>query len=501
MKDQIAIAILGAGLGTRLKSKLAKVLHSVAGRTLIEHAVRTAREVSEGNLIVIVGHQAEAVIDALKDLPQQGLRFVRQEQQLGTGHALQCARRQLQTAGPHLLVFHGDTPLITSETLRRFIASHLGSGAAASVMTAEMEDPTGYGRILRAPDGSVASIVEQKSATPDQRRIREINTGIYCFETRQLLAELERIPRDPTSGEYYLTDVIGLLTHGGKKVQPYRMADASEVIGINNRAELAEVDALLRGRKARALMLAGVTILRPETVMIDLGVEVGPDTVLEPGVTLAGETRVGENCRIGSFSVITDSALEDNVTVKQSCVIGDSKIANGASIGPFAHLRPGSDIGPGAKIGNFVEVKKTRVGRGTKASHLTYLGDAVIGDNVNVGAGTIIVNYDGEKKHTTVIEDNAFVGSGARLIAPVRVGENAFIAAGSTITEEVPPDSLSIARARQTNKPGWVTARKRKAGKKSPEEKNKTPGKVLEPALGDRKKKPAKKQEAAKQIE
>ncbi len=494
MKDQIAIAILGAGLGTRLKSKLAKVLHSVAGRTLIEHAVRTAREVSEGNIIVIVGHQAEAVTGALKGLPQQGLHFVRQEQQLGTGHALQCARRELETAGPHLLVFYGDTPLITSETLRRFINFHLGSGAAASVMTAEMEDPTGYGRILRAPEGSVASIVEQKSATPDQRRIREINTGIYCFETPHLLTELDRIPCDPISGEYYLTDVIGLLTQGGKrggkKVLPYRMADASEIIGINNRVELAEVDALLRGRKARALMLAGVTIQRPETVMIDMGVEVGPDTVIQPGVTLAGETRVGENCRIGSFSVITDSELEDNVTVKQSCVIGESKIASGASVGPFAHLRPGSDIGPGAKIGNFVEVKKTRVGRGTKASHLTYLGDAVIGDNVNVGAGTVIVNYDGEKKHTTVIEDNAFVGSGARLIAPVRIGENAFIAAGSTITDEVPPDSLSIARARQTNKPGWVTERKRKAGKKSPEE-NKV--KVLEPALHERKKKPAKK--------
>ena len=490
MKDQIAIAILGAGLGTRLKSKLAKVLHSVAGRTLIEHAVGTAREVSEGNIIVIIGHQAEAVTGALKGLPQQGLHFVRQEQQLGTGHALQCARRQLQTAGPHLLVFYGDTPLIRAETLRRFIDFHLGSGAAASVMTAEMEDPTGYGRILCAPDGSVASIVEQKSATPDQRRIRDINTGIYCFQIQHLLTELDRIPCDPISGEYYLTDLIGLLTQGGKKVLPYRMADASEVIGINNRAELAEVDALLRGRKASALMLAGVTILRPETVMIDMGVEVGPDTVIEPGVTLAGETHVGENCRIGSFSVITDSELENNVTVKQSCVIGESKIASGASVGPFAHLRPGSDIGPGAKIGNFVEIKKTRVGRGSKAQHLTYLGDAVVGDEVNVGAGTITCNYDGKKKHTTVIEDNVFIGSGTELVAPVRVGKNSYVAAGSTITDEVPPDSLSIARARQTNKLGWVTVRKRKAGKKSREE---DPVKVLEPTLRERKKKPAKK--------
>ncbi len=490
MKDQIAIAILGAGLGTRLKSKLAKVLHSVAGRTLIEHAVRTAREVSEGNIIVIVGHQAEAVTGALKGLPQQGLYFVRQEQQLGTGHALQCARRELETAGQHLLVYCGDTPLITAQTLRRFIDSHLGSGAAASVMTAEMEDPTGYGRILRGPDGGVASIVEQKSASPDERRIREINTAIYCFETRHLLAELDRIPRDGISGEYYLTDVIGLLTHGGKKVHPCRMDDASEVIGINNRAELAEVDALLRGRKARALMLAGVTILRPETVMIDMDVEVGPDTVIEPGVTLAGKTRVGENCRIGSFSVITESELADDVTVKQFCVIAEARIANGASVGPFSHFRPGNEIGPGAKIGNFVEVKKTRIGRGSKAQHLTYLGDTVVGENVNVGAGTITCNYDGEKKHTTVIEDNVFIGSGTQMVAPVRVGKNAYVAAGSTITEEVPPDSLGIARSRQTNKLGWVTERKSKASKKSQEE-NKV--KVLEPALRERKKKPAEK--------
>ncbi len=490
MKDQIAIAILAAGLGTRLKSKLAKVLHRAGGRTLIEHAVRTARELSEGKVCVIVGHQADEVVNALKGLSRQGMRFIRQEQQLGTGHALQCARQELETAGPHLLVFCGDTPLITAGTLRRFIDFHLGSGAAASVMAADMKDPTGYGRILRRSDGSLASVVEQKSASPEERRIREINTAIYCFETQHLLAELDRIPRDPIAGEYYLTEVIGLLTRGGKKVLPFLLDDASEVIGINNRAELAEADGLLRGRKARALMLAGVTILRPETVMIDMGVEVGPDTVIEPGVTLAGKTRVGENCRIGSFSVITDSVLDDNATVKESCVIEESKIASEATIGPFAHLRSGSEIGAGAKIGNFVEVKKTRVGRGSKASHLTYLGDAVIGEDVNVGAGTIIVNYDGEKKHPTVIEDNAFVGCATKLIAPVRVCKNSYVAAGSTITEEVPPDSLGIARSRQTNRPGWVTERKKKAGNKSQE---KQQARVLEPAPSEQKKDSAKK--------
>ena len=490
MKDQIAIAILAAGLGTRLKSKLVKVLHRTGGRTLIEHAVRTARELSEGRICVIVGHQADAVINALKGLPQQGMRFIRQEQQLGTGHALQCARRELETAGPHLLVFCGDTPLITAGTLRRFIDFHLGSGAAASVMTAEMEEPTGYGRILRRSDGSLASIVEQKSVSPEERRIREINTAIYCFETPHLLAELDRIPRNPISGEYYLTEVIGLLARGGKDVLPFLLNDASEVIGINNRAELAEADGLLRGRKARALMLAGVTILRPETVMIDMAAEVGPDTVIEPGVTLAGKTRVGGNCRIGSFSVITDSVLDDNATVKESCVIEESKIASGATVGPFAHLRPGSEIGAGAKIGNFVEVKKTRVGRGSKAQHLTYLGDAVVGENVNVGAGSITCNYDGEKKHTTIIEDNVFIGSGTEMVAPVRVGKNSYVAAGSTITGEVPPDSLVIARAPQTNKPGWVTERKKKADNKSQE---KQQVKVLELAPGERKKDSAKK--------
>ena len=470
MTERFAIAILAAGIGTRLKSKRAKVLHSVGGRTLIEHAVRTARELAQGQpdpaIFAIVGHQAATVQQVLEDSSSDphgaGVRIIHQKEQLGTGHALQCGRRELETGAPRLLVFCGDTPLILAETLRSLMEFHLRSQAAATVMTAGMDDPSGYGRIVRGSDDSLFEIVEHKSASPEQRRIREINTGIYCFETETLFAALDNVGRDGITGEYYLTDVIGLLRQQGRKVMAHKIADASEVIGINNRAELAQVDALLRDRKARELMLAGVTIFRPETVQIDPDVQIGADTVIEPGVTLAGETRIGEDCRIGAFSVIADSVVADDVTVKQSCIIEGSIIAQKAIIGPFARLRPGTEIGPGARIGNFVEVKKTRVGAGSKAQHLTYLGDTTIGENVNVGAGTITCNYDGEKKHPTVIEDNVFIGSDTSLVAPVRVGRNSYVGAGSTITEDVPADSLAIARGRQVNKEGWVRKRKSK---------------------------------------
>ena len=472
MEERFAITILGAGLGKRLKSKRAKVLHSVGGRTLIEHAVRTARELSGQDIFVVVGHQAEAVIETLRncheEAPGARLSFIHQNEPLGTGHALKCGRQELESAASRILVFCGDTPLVRAETLRQLMEFHVRSSAVASVMTVEMEDPSGYGRIVRDLDGNLTAIVEHNSATAAQLRIREINTGVYCFETVDLFAALERVTPDQKCGEYFLTDVIGLLKQQGKKISAYKIADASELIGINNRTELAQVDALLRWRKARELMLSGVTILRPETVQIDSGVEAGIDTVIEPCVSLLGHTGIGENCRIGSFSVITNSELGNNVTVKQSCVIEDSKIAEGASIGPFARLRMETEVGANVKIGNFVEIKKSRVGRGSKAQHLTYLGDATVGENVNLGAGTITCNYDGVNKHPTVIGDNVFVGSGTELVAPVRVGHNAYIAAGSTITDEVPPDSLAIARERQANKPGWVAERKARAGAKKP---------------------------------
>lgn len=464
MTEQFSIAILAAGIGTRLKSKRAKVLHSVGGKTLVEHAVRTARRVAaQDNLFVIVGHQSDAVIRTLHpDGENKLVRFIHQKEQLGTGHALLCGREELLSSAPRLLVFCGDAPLLRAETLRELMDCHSRSGAAATVMTADMEDPTGYGRIVRAEDDSLLEIVEQKSASVEQCRIKEINTGVYCFEVQPLFAALKRVGRDAITGEYYLTDIIGLLRQQGLRVMAHKMTDSSEIIGINNRAELAQVDALLRDRKARELMLAGVTIFRPETVQVDEDVQVSVDTVIEPGVTLAGNTRIGEDCRIGAFSVITNCELADRVVVKQSCILEDSKVGAGAILGPFARLRPESEIGPGAHIGNFVEVKKTRVGSGSKANHLTYLGDATIGDNVNVGAGTITCNYDGEKKHPTVIEDNVFIGSDTALVAPVRVGRNAYVGAGSTITEDVPEDSLAIARGRQVNKEGWVRNRKAK---------------------------------------
>jgi len=469
MKEAFAIVILAAGQGTRFKSKKAKVLHEVGGRPLIAHVVRTAQALSPEAIFVIVGYQAEAVIESLRELagpqPGESIRFIRQAEPLGTGHALRCGQAALESAAPRLLVLYGDTPLLTPLTLQQFLESHLRTGAAASVLTAQREDPAGYGRILRGPDNAVTGIVEQKSASPEQLRIREVNTGIYCFETKLLFPEVERLTPDPTTGEYYLTDVIGLLTSRGHKVAAYEAPHAQEVMGVNNRAEMAEVDAILRARKATDLMLAGVTIIRPETVLIDPDAEVGADTVIEPGVSLLGRTRVGEDCRIGAFSVITDSEIADGVNVQPSCVITEAKVAAGAAIGPFARLRPGTEIGPEARIGNFVEVKNTRVGRRARAGHLTYLGDATVGENTNIGAGTITCNYDGEKKNLTVIEDEVFIGSGTELVAPVRVGQGAYVAAGSTITEEIPPGTLAIARSRQVTKPGWVRQRKRKPAK------------------------------------
>jgi len=471
MKEPFVIAILAAGQGTRFKSKRAKVLHAAGGRTLIEHVVRASRELPAGAIFVIVGYQAEAVIAAVNaipgPMPGSGVQFIRQEGPLGTGHAVRCGREDLEMAAPHVLVLSGDTPLLAAPTLRGFLDSHMQSGAAASVMTADVEDPSGYGRIVRGANDSITAIVEHKSASPKQLRIREINTGIYCFQTRSLFQELERLAPDPITKEYYLTDVISLLHLNRLTVAAHKAADPAEVTGVNTRVELAEVDQLLRERKTRALMLSGVTLLQPATILIDPDVEVGADTLIEPGVSLLGKTRVGEGCRIGSHSVITDSELSDGVIVKPSCVITESKIAAGAAIGPFSQLRPESEIGADARIGNFVEIKKSRIGRGAKAQHLTYLGDATVGEESNIGAGTITCNYDGERKSQTVIEDHVFIGSGTELVAPVRVGKNAYVAAGSTITEEVPSDSLAIARSRQTNKPGWVAERKKKNSKRT----------------------------------
>jgi len=452
-----AIAIMAAGKGTRLKSRHPKVLHQVGGKPLLEYVVRAALEVAPAqDIFAIIGNQAERVRQAVS---ASGINFVEQAEQRGTGHAIQCARRQL-AAYADVLVLSGDVPGIRPETLRRLMEHHLRRRAAMTILTAKAEDPTGYGRVIRKRGDQVAGIVEERSLRPGQARLREINSGIYAFATRELLRQIDKLTPDNPHHELYLTDVAALLVKAGKPVLAVRAEKSAEVLGANTLAELAELDARLRREKSLALMAAGVTILRPETCVIDAGVTVGPDTLIEPYVQLYGRTRIGEDCRIRSFSIISDSELAAGVQVRPGCVIDSSRIAARAVVGPFSHLRPGSEIGEEAHVGNFVEVKKTRLGRRSKANHLTYLGDAEIGEDVNVGAGTITCNYDGTRKHTTIIEDGAFIGSDSTLVAPVRVGQGAYVGAGSTITDPVPPDALALGRARQTVKEGWARQRR-----------------------------------------
>lgn len=460
--SDFAVAILAAGLGTRLKSSIAKVLHKVGGRALAEHGVRTAMElVPPERAYVVIGYQAD---DVRNLLAPYGVNFIHQAEQFGTGHALMVGREQLACAAPHLVVFCGDTPLLKAETLRRLMETHLEERAAASLLTVELDDPAQYGRIVRDEAGHFQDIVEFKSCTPEQLAIREINAAIYCFRTNALFGQLAHVTNDNTAREYYLTDVPGLLRRVGETVVT-ALGAAEEMLGINNRVELAELDAKLRERKAREVMLAGATVYRPETCVIDPDVEIGPDSVIGPCVALYGKTRIGAGCTIKPFSTLKDAVVEDGAVVHESCWIEAARVGVRASVGPLARLREGADIGPEARIGNFVEVKKTKIGRKSKAQHLAYLGDATIGENVNIGAGTITCNYDGERKNATVIEDGVFVGTNSSLVAPVRIGKDAYVAAGSVITEDVPDESLGIARGRQTVKQGWVRERKRKGNR------------------------------------
>ena len=463
-----AIVIMAAGKGTRLKSKRAKVLHEIAGQPLLAHVIRAAQQiVSASNVYVIIGHQAEAVRAAVGST---GVKFVLQPDQRGTGHAIMCAREQV--AGyKNILVLSGDVPLIRPETIAQVRDFHLAKKAAMTILTAAPPDPFGYGRVIRAGGGDrVKAIVEQKALTKAQQKEREINSGIYAFATGALFANIDRLSADNAHRELYLTDMAALLVKAKATVVAIKASDAAEVLGANTLAELAALDATLRARKCTDLMAAGVSIYRPETCVIDPGVEIDADTVLEPFVQVLGRTRIGPDCRIRSFSVIRDSEIAGNVLIRPGCVIDQSTVAAGAQLGPYAHLRPGSEIGEGAHVGNFVETKKVRLGRGAKANHLTYLGDSEIGAGVNVGAGTITCNYDGVSKHVTVIEEDAFIGSDSTLVAPVRIGKGAYVAAGSTITEDVPAGALGLGRSRQTTKEGWVKKRreqqaKAKAGK------------------------------------
>ncbi|MBV8841553.1 MAG: bifunctional UDP-N-acetylglucosamine diphosphorylase/glucosamine-1-phosphate N-acetyltransferase GlmU [Bryobacterales bacterium] len=458
----LSIVILAAGLGTRMRSKHAKVLHRAGGLALVEHVVGAARELAAPERIVVVtGHQAEDV-EAL--LRPQGVRFARQTEQKGTGHAMECCRSAAGANGL-LMVLYGDTPLLSAETLMRLRDAQVESAGAATLITTVLDDPTGYGRVIVDPQGNVNEIVEQKDCNAEQRAVNVINSGIYCFRADVLWKHLSEVKPNPISGEYYLTDMARILRCHGQVVRALHIDDPTELLGINTRIELAEADTILRMRKARELMLSGVTIERPETVTIDPAVTCGQDTIIEPFVRLLGQTKIGDNCRIGTGAVLESTVVEDRVSIGPYTLVADSHIEAEASAGPFARLRMGAHVGLKARIGNFVELKKTHLGAGAKSQHLAYLGDAEIGAGTNIGAGTITCNYDGEKKHNTKIGKHAFIGSNATLVAPVEIASDSYIAAGSTITQDVPEGALSLGRARQATKPGWVA--KRRAKKKT----------------------------------
>ena len=453
------VVILAAGKGTRMKSAVPKVLHRAAGLALIEHVLRTADAVRPIRTVLVVGHQAGDVRAALAGRP--GLRFAIQEPQLGTGHALLQAESELSGATGTVVLLSGDVPLLRPETLAELVQTHRARGAAATVVTARVERPDGYGRIVRE-DGRIASIVEHKDATPAERGIDEINSGIYAFDLAPLFGALKQIGSANAQREYYLPDLVKIYRARGLPVETVTVNDAREILGVNSRRELADMASIMNRQRNDALMESGVTMVDPATVYVGPDVTVGPDTILHPGVHLEGRTRIGSGCEIHACVRIVDSTLDDGVVVNNFCLILESTVARGARVGPFAHLRPQSAVGEEAHIGNFVELKKTTMGARSKASHLAYLGDATIGERVNVGAGTITCNYDGITKSATVIEDGAFIGSDSQLIAPVRVGKGAYVAAGSSITDDVPAGALAITRGRQIVKEGWADKRKKR---------------------------------------
>jgi bifunctional UDP-N-acetylglucosamine pyrophosphorylase/glucosamine-1-phosphate N-acetyltransferase len=459
------VVILAAGKGTRMKSEDPKVLHRAAGLPLIEYVLRAADAVEPSTTVVVVGYMADRVRDALaKDAAGQrpGLRFAVQEPQLGTGHALLQAEPHLAGHSGTVVLLSGDVPLLRPATLRALLDAHTARRAAATVLTARVDRPQGYGRIVRQ-DGRIAAIVEDKDATPAEREIDEINSGIYAFALEPLFAALRSIGAANAQGEYYLPDLVKIYRERGLAVETVSLADPREILGVNSRKELADVTAILKTTRNDELMASGVTFIDPALAWIGPDVTVGPDTVIHPNVYLEGRTRIGAGCEINAGVRIVDSTIEDRAVINNYCVIKESHVRAGAIIGPFAHLRPLSDVGEGAHVGNFTELKKTTLGKGSKANHLSYLGDATIGAGVNVGAGTITCNYDGVHKHPTVIEDGAFIGSDSQLVAPVRVGKGAYIAAGSSIVEDVPPAALGIARAKQVNKEGWVEKKKKES--------------------------------------
>lgn len=451
------VVILAAGKGTRMRSELAKVLHRAGGRPLLGHVIRACLPVKPAQLLVVVGHQAAEVRQVAESL---GAQAILQQPQRGTGHAVQVARRTMRKSARLVVVVPGDAPLLRPQTLGALIDTHRRGEAAATILSAELENPADYGRVVRDSEGRVQAIVEEKAATPEQRAIREVNSSIYCFSLDTLWSCLNALRPDNFHRELYLTDVIGLLRQRNERVLAQIAPDANEILGCNTRASLADIDRIFRARKSAELMDAGVTIYLPETVIIDPQVTSGPDTLIEPGVQLLGQTRLGARCVIRTGCVLEDVRVEDDAAIGAHSNLFSCRVGPRAMIGPFSRLRPGADIRAGAHVGSFVEVKKSTVHEGAKVPHLSYIGDATIGSETNVGAGTITCNYDGVSKFPTSIGKRVFIGSDTALVAPVRVGDGAYIAAGSTITENVPADALAIARGRQANKPGWAAKRR-----------------------------------------
>jgi bifunctional UDP-N-acetylglucosamine pyrophosphorylase / glucosamine-1-phosphate N-acetyltransferase len=450
MSNRYAV-ILAAGQGTRMKSKLYKVLHPVCGKPMVQHVVDQVNKLDTQEIVTIIGHGAETVKAQLGNSSLYAL----QDQQLGTAHAVMQAREMLEGKEGVTLVVCGDTPLIKAETMEALFKQHVEAKAKATVLTAKIENPSGYGRIVRNSNGLVEKIVEHKDATEDERKINEINTGTYCFDNIALFEALKHVSNENVQGEYYLPDLIEILKKQGEIVTAYQTSDLEETLGVNDRVALAEAERIMRSRINELHMRNGVTIVDPHNTYIEADVEIGADTTILPGTMLKGKTTIGADCTIGPHSEIVSCQIGDGTVIRQSAA-HNSCIGSKVNIGPFAHIRPESNIADEVKIGNFVEIKKAVFGKGSKASHLSYIGDAEVGSNVNIGCGSITVNYDGKNKFLTKIEDEVFIGCNSNLVAPVTIGKGAYVAAGSTITKDVPGNALSIARAHQVNKENYV---------------------------------------------
>lgn len=440
--------ILAAGMGTRMKSKMPKVIHKVCGKELVKWVIDASREAGAAEVVAVIGHKAEMV----RPVIENDARIAIQSEQLGTGHAVMMAKDHINDGC--VVILAGDTPLIRAETIKAAVEYHTAKGNSATVITAEMDDATGYGRIVRGADGSVLRIVEQKDASEEEKKIKEINSGMYVFDGAALKDALTKLTPNNAQGEYYLTDTLEILRSAGKKIGGYTIADNDEIRGINNRVQLSEAEAVMQERINKCHMMNGVTIIDPKSVFISAEAEIGADTIIASNVTIEGKTKIGEDCVIEMGSKLVDSELGNGVHVTSSVIL-KSSIGDGTSVGPFAYVRPGCRIGKNVKVGDFVEVKNDVIGDGTKISHLTYLGDSDIGKNVNFGCGTVTCNYDGKDKFRSTIGDDVFVGCNTNFVSPVKVGDGAYIAAGSTITDDIPDKALAIARSRQTNKTDW----------------------------------------------